>query len=73
MLSTSIAHYFTYFNEEGTDEVQQFVQLFDKFFDCVNVRDDQQWRRKRKPDLKPYRSLDDERFEVSIFISHVSF
>ena len=32
----------------------------------INVRDFNQWKEKRKPDLKPYRSIDDERFKVRL-------
>ena len=35
----------------------------DKFFDCCNVRNTIEWKRKQKKFLKPYFSIDDERFE----------
>ena len=43
VLSTSVAQGLHYLREEGissedTVETQRFVQLFDKFFDCLNVR-----------------------------------
>ena len=34
----------------------------DKFFDCTNVRSLVEGERKRKPFQKPYKSVDDERF-----------
>ncbi len=40
------------------------VAIFDKFFDCMNVRSRDLWIRKLKPDLKPYTSVDDPRFKV---------
>lgn len=38
---------------------------FDKFFDCLNVRSLDEWAKKKKPYLKPYRSSTDERLGVS--------
>ena len=38
--------------------------IFDRFFDCLNVRSLDEWRQKRKPDLKPYYSPNDERLKV---------
>ena len=43
VLSTSVAQALEYLRKEGilredTVETQQFVQHFDKFFDCLNVR-----------------------------------
>ncbi len=40
----------------------EFCIMMDKFFDCLNVRNTAEFVAKRKPDLKPYSSLDDERF-----------
>ena len=36
--------------------------MMDKFFDCLNVRNTTECTTKRKPDLKPYFDVDDERF-----------
>lgn len=38
--------------------------MFDWLFDCLNVRDYNQWKEKRKPDLKPHSRADDERLNV---------
>ena len=48
-----------------TVETQLFVKTFDTFFDCLNVRNLDEHKKKRKPNLKPYRSSDDERLTVS--------
>ena len=39
-----------------------FCLMMDKFFDCLNVRNTVEHKHKRKPFLKPYTSVDDERF-----------
>ena len=36
------------------------------FFDCLNVRDLNQWRIKKKSNLKPYFSKNDERLKVRL-------
>uniref|UniRef100_A0A1X7U031 Transposable element P transposase n=1 Tax=Amphimedon queenslandica TaxID=400682 RepID=A0A1X7U031_AMPQE len=38
-------------------------QMNDKFFDCLNTRHLEEGKRKRKPDLDPYRSVNDRRFK----------
>uniref|UniRef100_A0A1X7TLV3 Uncharacterized protein n=1 Tax=Amphimedon queenslandica TaxID=400682 RepID=A0A1X7TLV3_AMPQE len=63
VLSETVADIFTYIGDESTKVTQKFVLLFDKLFDCLNIRDDTQWCQKEKPDLKPYREIDDDRFE----------
>ena len=65
MLSQSVASAFSYYNDPSTTETQKFVSYFDKFFDCMNVRSTTEWRKKKKPNLKPYTSIEDERLEVS--------
>lgn len=66
VLSQSVANAFSYFGDPDTTETQRFVSLFDKFFDCLNVRSTNEWISKRKPNLKPYTSPSDERLEVSL-------
>lgn len=38
--------------------------MFDKFFDCLNVRHPDVHIKRRKPNLKPYTSATDERLNV---------
>ena len=64
VLSKSVSDAFLYFRDPTTTETQKFVLLFDKFFDCLNVRNLDEWAKKRKPDLKPYSSPDDNRLQV---------
>ena len=65
MLSTSVANALGYYALEETVETEKFVRFFDKFFDCLNVRCLSASVRRRKPDLRPYRSPDDPRLKVS--------
>ena len=46
------------------DETAYFCSMFDRFFDCLNTRDAKEGKKKRKPDLDPYRSIEDGRFQV---------
>ena len=42
----------------------EFCNVFDRFFDCLNTRNASEGKKCRKPDLDPYRSVDDKRFDV---------
>ncbi|XP_070567945.1 uncharacterized protein [Ptychodera flava] len=46
---------------DGHRATVEFVRHFDKFFDCLNVRSMTEGFKKRKPNLLPYRSPNDER------------
>ena len=59
-----MADAFAYFGDDLTTETEVFVCNFDRFFDCLNVRSLSEWRTKRKEDLKPYTSPDDNRLKV---------
>lgn len=54
-----------YYGLEETKETVNFVKMFDNFFDCLNVRCISASVQHRKPDLRPYRSPDDERLKVN--------
>lgn len=58
---------FAYFGDPDTFETERFIRIFDKFFDCMNVRSFTECFEKRKPDRRPYRSVDDPRFDVSSY------
>ncbi len=68
-MSDTVAKAFQYYDDPTTKEAQTFVSYFDKFFDCLNVRGLTGWLKKRKPNLKPYKSSKDERLEVSYIFS----
>lgn len=48
--------------------------MFDTFFDCLNVRSYEEHNRKRKPFLKPYENVNDERLTWinDIFLAYLS-
>lgn len=51
----------------GNDEYKEtarFCHMLDKFSDCLNIRCIGEGCNKRKPDLEPYKSINDERLEV---------
>lgn len=66
VLSTSVADAFSFFSQDETSETENFVRKFDRFFDCMNVRCYITCFSKRKPDLCPYRSVNDKRLSVSV-------
>ena len=65
VLSSSVAKALEYYRDPATKETQRFCQIFDRFFDCLNVRSYSEGRKKRKPDLLPYRTIADTCFKVS--------
>ena len=54
------------------EETSKFCRMFDRFFDCLNTRDAREGKHKRKPDLDPYRSVEDKRFDVSFVMIMLS-
>ena len=59
-----MANALAYQGDATTSETQRFIRTFDKFFACLNVRHPEEYIQRRKPNLKPYKSTDDERFNV---------
>lgn len=49
---------------QQTVETERFCRVFDKFFDCMNTRNLEEAKKKRKPDLSGYFSGDDSRLKV---------
>ena len=49
----------------AAQETAKFVEMADKFFDCLNVNDYNTGRFKRKVFKQPYRSATDFRLKVS--------
>ena len=62
VLSTSVASVLKNFSPKECMATATFCEVFDKFFDCLNVRSLKEFQTKRKPYLAPYTSIDDERF-----------
>ena len=50
--------------DDSVRETEHFARFFDRFFDCMNVRDFNSAVYKRKPDLRPYKSCSDSRLSV---------
>lgn len=46
--------------------------MFNKFFDCLNVRCQEECVKRRKPDVRPFRSVTDPRIAVS-YVYHIYF
>ncbi|KAK3933217.1 Transposable element P transposase [Frankliniella fusca] len=70
-MSASVAKSLSdYKNDESflgtvTDSLIQFLQVVNKFFDCLNGSHDPEGRRnKSNPFLLPYTSIEDERFKI---------
>ena len=59
-----VAHALEYYGDDDTMETINFIKVFDRFFDCFNVRCISECVKKRKPDLRPYRDPCDSRLAV---------
>ena len=62
VLSYSVSNVIKKFAPPGAAGTATFCEMADKFFDCLNVRNTEEGKRKLKPFLKPYSSVNDERF-----------
>ena len=62
VLSASTANILNYYYPGNTDATAEFCRYMDKFFDCLNVRNQYEGDMKNKEFLKPYRDINDERF-----------
>ena len=63
VLSDSVGEILERFGPSEANKTGQFCIKMDKFFDCCNLRNTKEHIHKRKPFLKPYKIIDDERFE----------
>ncbi len=72
VLSASVANALEYHGDSDSTETAAFVRLFDRFFDCFNVRSIGECIKKRKPDLGPYRDPSDSRLSVRLFTNFLS-
>ena len=62
ILSNSVGTILKSYGPPEAAKTAEFCIMMDKFFDCTNVRNTTECIHKRKTFLKPYTSLDDERF-----------
>ena len=64
MLSKTVADALQMENKPYLSETIRFIRKFDRFFDIMNVRSQDEHVTKRKPDLRPFRSASDDRVKV---------
>ena len=64
-MSKSVEKALEYYDDPETRETRNFISHFDRFFDCLNGRHMKEGMQKRKPDLRPYRSSEDNRLKVN--------
>ena len=62
VLSQSVSTALSTYGPPESQGSAKYCELFDKFFDCMNVRNTKETTYDRKPFLAPYRSINDERF-----------
>ena len=67
MISATVGKVMEQYGTEEMSETSKFCLLFNRFFDCCNVRSLTEGHQKRNPDLMPYESPDDPRLQVFIF------
>ena len=66
VLSRTTSEAMNYYGIPGSAATQTFLVFMDRFFDMLNVRHPDESIHKRKEDLRPYRSVDDERLQVKL-------
>ena len=74
ILSSSVAHVLKEYGPPEAAGTSTFCELMDQFFDCMNVRNCTEHKTKLKPFLKPYTSIEDERFNwlTDVFLKYLS-
>ena len=66
MLSNTVAKALTFREGKDAEATVQFITKMNKFFDCLNVGNFDDGKRKRDPFKQPYRSARDFRLQVSV-------
>lgn len=64
VMSASVSHALYLTGGERASETAKFIQMVDKFFDCLNVTSYNEGKLKRKPFIQPYRCNKDFRLNV---------
>ena len=62
ILSSLVGNIFKEFCPPEASRTAEFCTLMDTFFDCLNVRNKEEYKIERKPKLNPYSDVEDERF-----------
>ena len=72
ILSSTVSSVLQNFGSPGSSGTSKYCQMFDQFFDCLNVRSLKEYKRKRKPMLAPYTDIGDARFQFmeNDFLGH---
>ena len=72
--SATIASVLRVYYGEDTSETTLFCENMDNFYDALNVRNTSKGDRKCKSFLKPYRNIDDPRFDwlQNVFLKYLS-
>lgn len=68
MLSESVGKAIQLTGGNDAQETANFILLFDKFFDMLNVSNFTNGSRKKKPFQYPYHTGDDHRLKVCYFL-----
>ncbi|XP_070545584.1 uncharacterized protein [Ptychodera flava] len=63
VLSRSVANAIEASGCQQVTETVKFIRMFNKFFDCLNVRSINECTRTGNPDVRPYTDVNDPRFE----------
>ena len=63
VLSETVGNVLNHFGPPEAAGTAEFCLMMDTFFDCLNVRNTKEHELKKKPNLRPYQSTDDIRFE----------
>lgn len=64
VLSASVASVLKAFGPPEAAATAKLCEMVDRVFDCLNVRSSKEHKRKRKPDLAPYTSVNDPRYDL---------
>ena len=74
ILSESVANILCEYYPQGTQATSELCDKMDKFFDCLNVRNQIEGIKKRKAFLEPYRDINDHRFEwlINVFLKYLA-
>ncbi|XP_065673608.1 uncharacterized protein LOC136090694 [Hydra vulgaris] len=74
VLSASVANVLYKYYPPETHVTAELCSIMDRFFDCLNVRNQNESLLKKKTDLKPYRDLNDVRFDwlLNEFLNYFS-
>ena len=59
VLSNKVSEALKYGGDPECEETARFCSMFDRFFDCLNVRSLDECVKKRKPDRRPYKYKND--------------